>query len=185
MPMLCHSTDLLFNAETQHSLALPKLCLSPPCPCSALLLTASTALFNTSPVPIHARTLHRYSMPLLRYARLDLSVQCLSDTILVIAIAQPIPSMPLLFCTLPLLLKSTPLRSVTLLCLLTAVHGLCMSCPFYACTKPIYALPKQLTDSPCRRNPELLYSMPLHFTAIASIKHFPLKSAFAGIAPLS
>ena len=42
-----------------------------------------------------ARALHRYSMPLLRYARLDLSVQRLSDTILVIATAKRYLSTPL------------------------------------------------------------------------------------------
>lgn len=83
VPMLCHSTallfsavappfiTLLFNAETQHSLALLKLSLSPPCPCSALLLNAlaphcpATAMLRSAfTLLIYANAGPCYSMPL-------------------------------------------------------------------------------------------------------------------------
>jgi len=46
-------------------------------------------------MPCLATALPYFSMPLLRYARLGLSVQCLSDTILIIATARRYPSTPL------------------------------------------------------------------------------------------
>lgn len=118
----CHRWSLLFNAFTKHILALPMLCSSYPCQCSAML-------YHSPSVLVIAMTLHHFSMPLLRYARLDLSVQCLSDTILVIAFARRFASLPL---------------------------------QNYLC-----------------------FAFSRRFTALTLIKHFPLKSAFAGIAPLA
>ena len=115
VPMLCHSIALLFNAETKRTLTLPKPCAVLPCPSPACLrrtlplLRSSSqchrlavlchrlnVLYSAHALKLTARTLHRYSMPLLRYARLDLSVQCLGDMILVIAFARRFVSLPLL-----------------------------------------------------------------------------------------
>ena len=162
--MLCHSTTLLFktvalpfvtllcNAKTKHTFALPKLRSSPPCPCSVLLLNAfALHIFALPSHPIAlpkpcsaqprqhvARTLHRYSMPLLRYARLGLSVQCLSDTILVIATTKRCLSTPLLS------LSSQCLR-LAYLChcrslLFVAEHRPCAANPCFAISIPNKAI---------------------------------------------
>ena len=100
---LCHSDTRLNSTMPLRLNAL--LCRSYTCPCqcsatplvcysmpkqSAPLLCPSMATLRFAPAPFF------FATPLLRYARLDLSVQCLSDTILVIATTKRYLSTPLL-----------------------------------------------------------------------------------------
>ena len=82
VPMLCHSTGLLFNAETKRTLALPKRGQSMLCPCSAFLRFALTStllsqnhaplshrlnvLYSAHALKLTAVAIHRYSVPLHR-----------------------------------------------------------------------------------------------------------------------
>ena len=114
--------------------SLPKLCIALPMPCASVQCQYPAMLCLSFTYLRIATALHRYSMPLryppmlclalpmlvqsmplLRYSRLDLSVQCLSDTILVIATAPLFLSLPLLCLTLPspfvaVHRRSSPLR---------------------------------------------------------------------------
>ena len=104
VPSLCPSSAYLRLALAPFFFSMPSLCISPHCPHISALPSHPIALpkpCSAQPRQHVARTLHRYSMPLLRYARLDLSVQCLSDTILVIATASHFISMPLLCLSSP------------------------------------------------------------------------------------
>ena len=99
---LCHSDTWLnstmplrLNALLCQCSATPLVCYSMPKP-SAPLLCLSMATLRLALAPFFfAMPLLYCSMPLLRYARLDLSVQCLSDTILVISFARRFVSLPL------------------------------------------------------------------------------------------
>jgi len=126
-PCQCSATPLVCYSMPKHSIPLL-------CPNMATLRLALASHCS-------ARTLHRYSMPLLRYARLDLSVQCLSDTILIIATTKRYLSTPLLS------LSSQCLRS---------------SCPCHRRSLPFSALAPLIPASPLlvitfhRRNAALL-----------------------------
>ena len=119
MPMPFES--LLFNAETKRTLALPKLCLSPPCPCSVLLLNAVAGPCDSAP-------LRRCSLPWLFIA-----FHCLYFTMPVLtsrcsASAIRFLSLPRRILTLPRLNNSFRLhagapRISSLQYLLTAVPG--------------------------------------------------------------
>ena len=175
VPMLCHSTGLLFNAvapplatllfnaETKRTLALPKRGQSLPCPCSALLLTAfalrrsavrcqdPSSLFNALTSlcpswPLGAVPRRLVTLPLLSLPSqcLHLSCPCLRSSNQRPCTANPCftasvqchldtqQSLCQTVYALPLPLNSIPLRSVTLLCLLAAVHDPRISFPFNA-----------------------------------------------------
>lgn len=96
------------------------LCRSYTCPCQC---SATPQLCYS--VPLLRHSLHYYSMPLLRYARLDLSVQCLSDTILIIASAQLIFSVPSPCLSMPMLV-------LAIQCLRRALPCPCAANPCFA-----------------------------------------------------
>ena len=121
IPMLCHSTASLLNtvAPLSHGNTLPGPFIAIQCLYFAMPVLTSrysasairflslpqrnvtyprqrwSLLYTAHALKLTAVAFHRYSMPLLRYARLDLSVQRLSDTILVIATAKRYLSTPL------------------------------------------------------------------------------------------
>ena len=67
VPMLCHSTGLLFNAETKRTLTLPLLCFSSLCPRFTSLSQNHAPLShgNTLPGPFIAIQCLYFAMPVL------------------------------------------------------------------------------------------------------------------------
>ena len=100
--------------------SMPKPSIPLLCPSSAYLRLAHALRFFSLPSQLSSTLRLCPSMPKPFIAIL---FPCTADLC---------PAKPLQFNTLPPPLKSTPLRNVTLLCLLAAVHGLRMSCPLKA-----------------------------------------------------
>ena len=127
IPQPCCSVPLLRHSLHYYSMPKPSAPLL--CPCSAYLRFALASHCSAKTMLRSARALHRYSMPLLHYARLDLSVQCLGDSspclcsaylrsalaLLITALAPLIPASPLLVNAI-----SIPNKAFTKLCLTTA-----------------------------------------------------------------
>ena len=110
-----------------------------------MLCLADAMRLCSMPVPRHAlpTRLSASAMPLLRYARLGLSVQRLSDTVLIIATAKLVLTMPLqnyLYFASAQLIFSVPWLCLTLPTLVLAIQCPCAANPCFACTYLIGAI---------------------------------------------
>ena len=104
-----------------------------PCYAEAIHVRANALPLHCPALLVIALAPFFFSMPLLYYARLDLSVQCLSDTILVIATTKRY--------------LSTPLLSLSSQCLRFSHQCHRRSLPFNALASLIPASPLQISTA--------------------------------------
>ena len=179
-PLLCPNIATLrlafaprFFSLPAQLFSMPRLCPSMPGPFIAIQCLCFAMPVLTS----------RYSASAIRFLSLplrDASSPCLYSAYLRSALTPQIPASPFLITTFHCRNVALLNRNCSLQCLCSTLYYLYPSNQLRFVALPCFAFSRRFTTLAFPVD-----SMPLHFTAIASIKHFPLKSTFAGIAPLA